>query len=146
MSAQAFGRALTEVNFAPGLLNLLNDLADPGRGGCAFTAITLASTGTIPERMGRVKVATLWVLMAAAAGVIGNRADDILTGLLDWLSDPASTHSRGVPDHHSVGHSGSSSDVGHDAHRDHHHHGGSHHQGQGEGLAHIIEDFIGRIF
>ncbi len=146
MSALAFGRALTGVNFAPGLLNLLNDLADPRRGGCAFTAIMLASTGTVPERTNRVKTAALWVLMAAAAGVIGNRADDILTGLVDWLSNPTSTSDRGTSDHHSSEHSGSYSEGGHNAHHDHHH-GGSHHQGQGgEGLARIVEDFIDGIF
>lgn len=137
MTAQTFGRALAAVQFAPGVLNLLNDLADPKRGGCAFAAITLANTGSLPPHKSYSKAAVLWVLSAAVVGVIGNRADALLTSLITWLDENASS-SSGSSSHHAYDHHGSASFEPHG-----HHHSGSN---QNEGLARIVEDFLRDVF
>lgn len=133
MSVGAFGRAVTNSAFAPGVLNLLNDLADPRRGGCALTAASIANSGSIPPHKKSPKVVAAWLLSAAAAGVVGNRADDALTNTVDWLHqsahDSASSHGDG---HHSASGSGASSSHSNPQH--------------GEGLARLVEEFIHSLF
>ncbi|MBS2966544.1 hypothetical protein KGA66_26125 [Actinocrinis puniceicyclus] len=87
MSVQTFERAVATVQFASGLLNLFEDLNDPHRGGPALTAVVLADSGSIPPKHASPKAIVLWTLSAAAAGVIGNRADAALGAAWDWLVD-----------------------------------------------------------
>jgi hypothetical protein len=133
MGVQKFGEAVANSAFAPGVLNLLNDLADPRRGGCALTAASIAGSGSMPPHRTSPKVVAVWLLSAAAAGVVGNRADDALTNVVDWLSqsahDSTASHSEG---HHSASVGGSG--------------GGHGNPQQGEGLAHFIEELIHSLF
>jgi len=133
MGVTAFGQAIANSAFAPGVVNLLNDLADPRRGGCALAAISIANSGDMPPQRKSPKVVAAWLLSAAAAGVVGNRADDAVTNAVDWLHqsahDSAASHGGS---HHSTSASGS---------------GGSHgNPQQGEGLARFIEEFIHSLF
>jgi hypothetical protein len=131
MSVQKFGQAIANSTFASGVLNLLNDLADPRRGGCALTAVSIANSGSMPPHRKSPKVIAAWIFSAAAAGVVGNRADDALTGAIDWLhqssGDSAVPHGDGH--HHSV--SGGGSSAGHQ---------------RGDGAARFIEEFIHGLF
>lgn len=133
MGSQKFGEAIANSDFAPGVLNLLNDLADPRRGGCALTAISIAGSGTTPPHRMSPKAVAVWLLSAAAAGVVGNRADDALSNLVDRLSESAhdstASHSGG---HHSASAGGSG--------------GGHGNPQQGEGLARFIEEFVHSLF
>lgn len=132
MSVEAFGRAIANSAFAPGVLNLLNDLADPRRGGCALTATSIAGSGSMPPQGKSFKIAAAWLLSAAAAGVVGNRSDDALTNALDWL-------------HQSAHNAAASHGDGHSASADHS--GGNHGNPQrGEGAARFIEEFIHSLF
>ena len=133
MGVQAFGRAIANSAFAPGVLNLLNDLADPRLGGCALTAASIASSGNMPPHRKSPKVVAAWLLSAAAAGVVGNRADDALTSVVDWLHQSAdnSTASHGEG-HHSASGSDSGGSRGNPQH--------------GEGLVRLAEEFIHGLF
>jgi hypothetical protein len=146
MSAEDFSRALANSNVAAGVRNLLNDLADPQRGGCAFTAISIASTGTVPHGRTSPKVIAMWVLAAAGAGIIGNSADDAVTKAWDWL-DNADNHTIPQGGTHAAHHSSSSSepqDQHHPGHQDHHHQ--SHNNRGGDGLLNVIENIIQDLF
>jgi hypothetical protein len=92
LNAQQFGQVLSQAWFAPAILNLLNDFADPQKGGCALTAVAIASTGRAPRQDRGISPREIakWALVTAVAGVIGNRADDALTIVYDWLYDAAS--------------------------------------------------------
>lgn len=137
MSPQIFAKAIAGIHFAPGVLNLLNDLADPRRGASAFTAISIASTGKVPARRQSPKAIAAWILSAAAAGVVGNRTDELATKVWDWLFEAAHTATSPGSAH---GPTHSSSDVNF-----------SHHHGQasvtrGEGLIKVVEEFIHSLF
>jgi hypothetical protein len=135
MSVDAFGRAIANSAFAPGVLNLLNDLADPRRGGCALTAASIAGSGNKPPQEKPFKIAAAWLLSAAAAGVVGNRADDALTNTLDWLHQSA--HNSATS--HGDGHSASGNHSGGN-------HGNHGNRQSGEGAARFIEEFIHSFF
>lgn len=133
MGVKAFGEAIANSSFASGVLNLLNDLADPRRGGCALTAVSIANSGSIPPHRKSPKVVAAWLLGAAAAGVVGNRADDALTNVVDWLGQSA--HDS-VASHDAAHHSASGSGAG----------GGHGNPQRGEGLARFLEEFIHSLF
>jgi hypothetical protein len=96
MSAQEFGQTLAQIWFAPGILNLMADLADPRLGGCALTALVVANTGHTPRRGTSSRELARWALVTALGGIIGNRADDALTDAWNWLvayiSNPYTLH------------------------------------------------------
>lgn len=142
MTAEDFARALAGSNVAAGVRNLLNDLADPQRGGCAFTAISIAGTGTVPHGRTSPKVIAMWVLAAAGAGIIGNRADDAVTKAWDWL-DNADNHAIPQDGTHATHHSSSSSGPQdhHSGPQDHHHQSRG-----GDGLLNFIDDIIRDLF
>jgi hypothetical protein len=144
MSAEDFSRALAGTNVARGVLNLLNDLADPQRGGCAFTAISIASTGTVPHGRPSPKVIAMWVLAAAGAGIIGNRADDAVTNAWDWLLDNADKHTVPQGGTHVGSHSSSGSGSQDHHHQSHNNH--SHNNHSGDGLLNVIDDIIQGLF
>ena len=129
-----FLRSLADASLGAGLYHLFDDMSDPGRGGSALAAVAIASGGKPPKLTGARGV-LVWVLGAAAAGIVGNRADDLIGNLWDSMS--ASHHaagSHGDPlDHQGGGHHGH-----HGNSHDHHGHGGSH-ANHGEGLAELIE-------
>lgn len=76
-----FARALTSRPVAQGALNLLRDMADPGRGGTALTAIALAAGLPRPESRRGPKSAAIWVFTALVGGALGaegtNTADAV---------------------------------------------------------------------
>lgn len=136
MSVQTFERAVSAVQFAGGLLKLFDDLNDPRRGGPALTAVVLADSGSVPPKHATPKAIVLWSLSAAAAGVIGNRADDALAAAWDWLIDNGTSNTAS----HGHSSSGSSADAGSS---------GGHHPNNnqsGEGLVRVVEDFFKSIF
>jgi hypothetical protein len=87
MSAHEFGQALAGISFPSGIRNLLHDLSDPRRGGCALTGMAIAGAGYAPRRGASPKRVAKWALLAAIGGVTGNRADDALSMMSDWLAE-----------------------------------------------------------
>jgi hypothetical protein len=88
VTAQEFGRKLAEIEYQPGILNLLHDIIEPRRGGCALTAVALASAGEVSPKKGlSTKNLAKWAFAAAMGGIIGNRADDGLNDTYDWLME-----------------------------------------------------------
>lgn len=81
MSPREFGQALAEVNFAGGVGNLLRDLSDPARGGCALAAMAIASARYAPRRGATDKRVARWALRAALGG-----AGEALTTVNDGLA------------------------------------------------------------
>jgi hypothetical protein len=65
MSPSEFGQAMTEVSYAPGIRNLLDELADPRGAGCALAAMAIARTRYAPRRGASQKRVAKWALLAA---------------------------------------------------------------------------------
>ena len=65
MSPSEFGQALSGLSYTPGIRNLLDDLGDPRRAGCALTGIAIAHTGYAPRRGATQKRVARWALLAA---------------------------------------------------------------------------------
>jgi hypothetical protein len=65
MSLPEFGQAMTEVSYAPGIRNLLDELADPRGAGCALAAMAIARTRYAPRRGASQKRVAKWALLAA---------------------------------------------------------------------------------
>lgn len=65
MSPSEFGQAMTEVSYAPGIRNLLDELADPRGAGCALAAMAIARTRYAPRRGANQKRVAKWALLAA---------------------------------------------------------------------------------
>ena len=61
---------MTELGYAPGIRNLLNELADPRRAGCALTGMAIA-THHAPRREATQKRVAKWALLAAIGAVAG---------------------------------------------------------------------------
>jgi hypothetical protein len=91
MSAYYFARRLADTTLAPGILSLLGDLSDPLRGGNALIAITFAATRAKPPKHPSPKTMIIWILSAAASGVIGNNASVEWGALWHWLVSNSST-------------------------------------------------------
>ena len=73
MSPSEFGQALAEINYAPGVWTLLDDLGDPGRGGCALTGMAIAHARYAPRRGATQKRVAQWALAAATGGTAVRR-------------------------------------------------------------------------
>jgi hypothetical protein len=71
MSPVEFGQLMTELNYAPGIRNLLNDLADPRRAGCALTGMAIAHTNYAPRRGATQRRVAKWALLAAIGATAG---------------------------------------------------------------------------
>src|ERR1700761_6822154 len=69
MSALEFRQALTEVNFAWGVRNLLRDLSDPRRGGGALAAMAIACTRYAPRRGATQQRVAQWALLSPLGGM-----------------------------------------------------------------------------
>lgn len=116
---------LVDVPYAFGIANLLADLSDPRRGAGALTAVAVAAEAGEPPTSRGGRVLLLWVLGAAGAGVIGNRADALDNGLWEWIEQ----HVDGA---HHVASSGDHDGAGGD------HQQGNHHA-KGDGLISFVE-------
>jgi len=86
MSPQEFGQVLSEVKFGWGFANVLRDLADPGRGGGALTAMAIASTRYAPRRGASQQRVARWALRTALAGMTGDRSSDTPATISGWLT------------------------------------------------------------
>jgi hypothetical protein len=89
MSVPEFRQALTEVNFAWGVRNLLRDLSDPRRGGGALAGMAIACTRYAPRRGATQQRVAKWALLSAlggmTGGVGGHPTGDVLTSVNDWV-------------------------------------------------------------
>lgn len=142
----SFGReyleqALAGRTFAFGIVNLLNDLNDPARGGSSLAAVALASGGEEPPAKGGPQRLIRWVFVGASAaavnGVIGNRADDLALKSWHWLEDQISQSDPKPEADLEVGHGG-----GTGAMLDHQMSGNQHHSG----AINLIEEFFHNLF
>ncbi|MFI6040809.1 hypothetical protein ACIA8C_04190 [Nocardia sp. NPDC051321] len=103
MSPSELLAALSKIRFSSGIVNLMDDLSNPNRGGGALTALAIATEVELPpaDRSGKKLAAWVFggvsaVVGAAGAGVIGNRADAAALDLWDWLiHDSANDGSSG---------------------------------------------------
>lgn len=128
MSMKTFYTILADALFAFGIVNLLDDLNDPKRGGSALAAISLGAKVKKPP-IGSKKL-LVWLCGAGAAGVIGNRADALAVEAWDWLG----THLG------DSGHHGSSDHANHD--NDLFGHKATNAHKSSEGLVAIIHNFF----
>jgi hypothetical protein len=108
---------LTQLPCAVGILNLLDDLTDPRRGGAALLALSIAAGKD--SRAARTNPRSLlkWTAAAAAGGIVGNRADAAAEEAWSWLDSVARRdRSQKIKNHHlspsPVGSSMSVIDVG----------------------------------
>jgi hypothetical protein len=103
---EAFAGVLSAKPVASALLNLLDDLNDPGRGGSAFTALAVAAGLPSPPRRGGAKATATWalaVLAGGTAGVVGAEASGLLDAAPSGAPHPFGTHGShqpATPDHH----------------------------------------------
>jgi hypothetical protein len=87
--------SLSEPGCAFGLGRLFDDLASPGRSGRYVNAIGSSFSDARVRPIGWIVPKARWIAVAAAGGVVGNRADDLLDVLKDSLIEPmkdAKTH------------------------------------------------------
>jgi hypothetical protein len=115
VSVEVFARFLASKPIANAMLNLFDDLGDPGGGGPALTAIAIASGLPAPPRKGDAKTVVAWVSATLGAGAAGAVAGGAGTGIDEVLG-------LGT-DHRAVG-----------GHSDHH-------RGSGA-IEHMLEEFF----
>ena len=73
MSPSEFVQALSEINYAPGIWTLLDDLGDPERGGGALIGMAIAHARYAPRRGATQKRVAQWALAAATGGTAVHR-------------------------------------------------------------------------
>lgn len=129
----SFLRSLADESLASGLYQLFDDMSDPKRGGSVLTALAVASDQPMPPlRESRRMLA--WVLGAAAAGIVGNRADALAEQVWDGI---VGGHPQtGGSSSHGGGHS---DDPGTDTGSGHHQLGQQSHRNHGQGLLAALE-------
>jgi hypothetical protein len=86
LSAPEFRQALTEVNFAWGVRNLLRDLSDPRRGGGALAAMAIACARYAPRRGATQDRVAKWALLSTLGGMTGRRTHDPLATMNEWVT------------------------------------------------------------
>ena len=87
--AMQLARSLVEERFETGILNLIDDMCSPQDGGAALLAVLTVRDGKpieSPHNPGVFLKLLLFAGIAAAEGVIGNRADQLVQALLEQLS------------------------------------------------------------
>ena len=95
VDVETFARALSAKPVTRAVLNLFEDLGDPGSGGAALTAIALASGLPKPPQTGGAKAIATWAFGALGGAAIGVTASDIDTKvdeLLDMNPDGSHHH------------------------------------------------------
>ena len=86
MSAVEFRQAMSEVNFAWGVRNLLRDLADPRRGGGTLAAMAIACARYAPRRGATQDRVAKWALLSALGGMSGRGDGDPLATMNGWVA------------------------------------------------------------
>lgn len=89
LGLEDFGRSLAERPFAHGVLALLEDLADPRRGGACLTALAVAArTPPPPQRLGG-KATLRWLFGAGVAGGAAGAGAELAERVWEWLEEAA---------------------------------------------------------
>ncbi|MEV7617109.1 hypothetical protein [Streptomyces sp. NPDC089799] len=89
LGPEEFGRSLAERPFAHGVLALLEDLADPRRGGACLTALAVAArTPPPPQRLGG-KATLGWLFGAGAVGGVTGAGAELAERVWEWLQEAA---------------------------------------------------------
>jgi len=78
---------LAKPSLALGVHNLFDDLRDPTRGGAALIALATARDSKQPPQMPDIAALLKWLLVGAAAGIVGNRADALVVQVWNWLTE-----------------------------------------------------------
>lgn len=136
LNVATFMRSLSESSVALGVRNLLDDLSDPKRGGAFLTAIAIANGTSGPPEMAKGVRLVCWIIGAAAAGVIGNRVDELAVDVWGRLEGAGVEHDPFGTD------PGSCTDGGGDAGSDSTDSGGQGQKSPGSGLVSILDDLF----
>jgi hypothetical protein len=107
---EAFASVLSAKPVSQAVINLLDDLNDPGRGGSAFTALAVAAGLPSPPRRGGAKATATWVFAVltgatagATAGVIEEEVSRLLGAAPSGAPHPFGdhgSHQPAAPGHH----------------------------------------------
>jgi hypothetical protein len=90
LRVETVARALAHGAFAPGVLRLLEDLADPRGAGACLTPMALADGFSPPPRKGDARTALFWLLAGAGIAVAAEPVpSDLSERVWTWLDDVA---------------------------------------------------------